>query len=894
MNFIYAIDQHTMLNLKRMCKGKCTEFRVKKPALGGRYEAGHGRCQICDVWIDYHGAHLKNGSPAAEDSEGWICNCCNYRIRRKPRNRIYKEKLQVARDPSSIPKYHQLMLPILQFSQKRQTVQELEDAVVDMFNLTEQERGIVLRKTETYLRNRIYWATLYLRKAGLLVKEDDRYHVTENGHRILEHNPSKIDKEFLMHIPMFASWINKSDASGPNTGDRNAHADYASIFDEYLERIRPSSSYQYAVLYALTDVGTDEKDSVGRRWITEYEDRVRVDLNCIAIRFIKYYWETIGSGLRHTAKGMVMVNKKAGDVNIIHHIKEESLQGEPNLKTLAEYSMHDFRKKIINKSMKPEVLRVITNNLRHADNTGIISKAYEQNSIEFDNSFLTFLKNNATKLKDKIGKGCENYLKTINQDSRLENTSISANNPFCSFFESRKHTNITSENDTEDTGRHNIPNQDSEDGIHIQHDGHDEIRILSERMINEYAISRIDKALKRRLTAEFVNLRSMKKIMENNPHLSKEETKLHVRTSLRLPETLRLMENAGHLHPDPECSLQIALFAVNYHDWDGEKRDEEKTVRLAQEISRFLTSNMRMRDAFSNRTTASGAHHPPVRKNTGDISTAVAVWIAAATLHQQYGINHHFSNQDILNQVIKQGLTGVNNATIQMHISSHCVANNNAMPNKHRKLYRASRGRYRLYRNGDYYNHSRAGGQIAPLPIELPEQYRDLSSWYENEFCAGKSRTTKQIHQEDDTLNAQRLVSHNSDAIPEPGKMFTERELQASFKVGKIGGIRPSAKSRIILLISTDESNIHHNNTQEDFESIDFVGEDQEDQIMTKNNKSVIMSKEYGYLLLYFVEHGKGPIEFKCSVEYVSHYFGKRKNNDGELRRTIVFNLKKL
>ena len=77
----------------RTCKEICKKFIVKKPTSGSRYDTGQGRCQTCDVWIDYRGAHMKDGSPAAIDSVGWFCDCCNFRIRQKPRNKVYKEKL---------------------------------------------------------------------------------------------------------------------------------------------------------------------------------------------------------------------------------------------------------------------------------------------------------------------------------------------------------------------------------------------------------------------------------------------------------------------------------------------------------------------------------------------------------------------------------------------------------------------------------------------------------------------------------------------------------------------------------------------------------------------------------------------------------------------------------
>ena len=79
-------------NINRTCKGICKKFTVKKPTLGNRYGSGQGRCQTCDTWIDHNGCHMINGSDAKENSVGWFCNCCNYRVQQKPRNGKYKEK----------------------------------------------------------------------------------------------------------------------------------------------------------------------------------------------------------------------------------------------------------------------------------------------------------------------------------------------------------------------------------------------------------------------------------------------------------------------------------------------------------------------------------------------------------------------------------------------------------------------------------------------------------------------------------------------------------------------------------------------------------------------------------------------------------------------------------
>ena len=79
---------------KRICMGICIQYKVKKPTGIGRYESGQARCQTCDIWIDHNGCILKNRQSATIDSVGWRCKCCNYRVRQKPRNLVYKEKLR--------------------------------------------------------------------------------------------------------------------------------------------------------------------------------------------------------------------------------------------------------------------------------------------------------------------------------------------------------------------------------------------------------------------------------------------------------------------------------------------------------------------------------------------------------------------------------------------------------------------------------------------------------------------------------------------------------------------------------------------------------------------------------------------------------------------------------
>ena len=65
------------------CKGICIRHRAQRPAsYFGRYATGQKRCQVCSIFMKWDGA--------------W-CPCCGYRVRTKPRNSKFKQKLKITR-----------------------------------------------------------------------------------------------------------------------------------------------------------------------------------------------------------------------------------------------------------------------------------------------------------------------------------------------------------------------------------------------------------------------------------------------------------------------------------------------------------------------------------------------------------------------------------------------------------------------------------------------------------------------------------------------------------------------------------------------------------------------------------------------------------------------------
>ena len=70
-----------------------------------------------------------------------------------------------------IPDYQSIMLPLLKFAgdKKEHSIREAIEHIVNIFNLSEEERREVLPSGQQYIiDNRVSWARTFLKKAGLL------------------------------------------------------------------------------------------------------------------------------------------------------------------------------------------------------------------------------------------------------------------------------------------------------------------------------------------------------------------------------------------------------------------------------------------------------------------------------------------------------------------------------------------------------------------------------------------------------------------------------------------------------------------------------------------------------------------------------------------------------
>ncbi|MFQ5631502.1 MAG: winged helix-turn-helix domain-containing protein, partial [bacterium] len=141
-----------------------------------------------------------------------------------------------------IPDYQSIMLPLLKHlgDGKVRSTQETLDVLAEKFDLSEEERKELLPSgQQPIFTNRVGWAKLYLRKAGLIeASERGQYKITYEGLNVLRQNPDRIDNRFLSKYPGFIEFTRgrkseKSNQKKTETIEEEISNDKTP--DEYLE-----------------------------------------------------------------------------------------------------------------------------------------------------------------------------------------------------------------------------------------------------------------------------------------------------------------------------------------------------------------------------------------------------------------------------------------------------------------------------------------------------------------------------------------------------------------------------------------------------------------------------------------------------------------------------------
>jgi restriction system protein len=109
-----------------------------------------------------------------------------------------------------IPNYQLIMLPLLKFvsDKKEYNFRQLVDGVTREFKLTEAERNQKLSSGQPIFDNRVGWARVYLKKAGLMEAPRRGYmRITDRGLSVLAQKPDTINTKFLKQFPEFIEFM---------------------------------------------------------------------------------------------------------------------------------------------------------------------------------------------------------------------------------------------------------------------------------------------------------------------------------------------------------------------------------------------------------------------------------------------------------------------------------------------------------------------------------------------------------------------------------------------------------------------------------------------------------------------------------------------------------------
>ena len=140
-----------------------------------------------------------------------------------------------------IPDYQTCMLPLLTLLKdgKEHSSKELIAKLIFDFNLTEEEINEQLpSQRQPTINNRIHWANIYLRKAGLIDSVSRGiYRITEEGLRVLNENPTRIDVKFLSKYPDFVEFQKGTSKIISTKNEKNQELEITQTPEEALATI---------------------------------------------------------------------------------------------------------------------------------------------------------------------------------------------------------------------------------------------------------------------------------------------------------------------------------------------------------------------------------------------------------------------------------------------------------------------------------------------------------------------------------------------------------------------------------------------------------------------------------------------------------------------------------
>ena len=233
-----------------------------------------------------------------------------------------------------------------------------------------------------------------------------------------------------------------------------AEPNYAEMFDGFFTSTHMSATYKPMFVRALADIGKYGQDNlVGKHWIRRDGNKVRLDLDFVAVRLAKYYWDMEAAfAMRHMPERMADHKNPLHDIDIVKIVREEEKQrrkntikkiidsmdnytlsnpertsqeirsawkiSPPTLKELAADDMAEFRIQVV-KAMKEVLNNLLT------DMPDLYTWNREGRYIEFDAGLVDFMKDSMHTIKKASCYLLAHRLEHVNPAARLIATMIS-------------------------------------------------------------------------------------------------------------------------------------------------------------------------------------------------------------------------------------------------------------------------------------------------------------------------------------------------------------------------------------------------------------------------------------------------------------------------------------
>lgn len=139
----------------------------------------------------------------------------------------------------AIPTYHQFYSAIIELLSdgNTHTSSETIEHCADVFGLSDEERTAILpSKGQTVLANRVGWARIYLKKAGLIISPSrGKYTITDIGIKAWKEKGMKIDNKYLSEFKSFRDFIKISKTKEPRKPDTLSNAESENTPQEIIE-----------------------------------------------------------------------------------------------------------------------------------------------------------------------------------------------------------------------------------------------------------------------------------------------------------------------------------------------------------------------------------------------------------------------------------------------------------------------------------------------------------------------------------------------------------------------------------------------------------------------------------------------------------------------------------